>query len=76
MLRSHGGDACGQGHGGRPPRRHLRRQLEAHPLHVPRHEDAPDPARQGHRRRVHQEPGLQVSSQAFETIKLRFYLQF
>ena len=28
-----------------------------------------DPAQQGHLHRVHQELGLQVSSQAFETIK-------
>ncbi|KAH7574660.1 hypothetical protein JRO89_XS03G0327700 [Xanthoceras sorbifolium] len=29
--------------------RHLRRQPQAHPFHVPRHENAPDPAREGHR---------------------------
>ena len=55
VLRPHRRNLSGQGHGAGPPRRDLRRQPQAHPLHVPRHEDAPDPAREGHRRRVHQE---------------------
>lgn len=62
VLRPHGGDPRRQGHGARPHRRHLRGQPQAHPLPLPRPQDAPDPAREGHRRRVHQERGLQVCS--------------
>lgn len=60
MLRSHRRDSGRQGHGARPPRRNSRRQSQAHTFHVPRHEDAPDPAREGHCRRIYQEPRLQV----------------
>lgn len=60
MFRVNGGDVGGQGHGARPPRRHLRRQPQTHAVHVPRHEDAPDSARERNHHRVHQERGLQV----------------
>lgn len=53
VLRPHGGDSRRQGDGARPPRGHVRWQPQAHPLHVPHIEDAPDPARQGDSRRVH-----------------------
>jgi hypothetical protein len=60
VLRAHRGDAGRQGHGARSYRRHLRRDPQAHSVPLPRAQDAADPARQGHRRRVHQERGLQV----------------
>jgi hypothetical protein len=62
VLRAHRGDAGRQGHGARPYRRQLRRESQANSVPLPRTQDAADPARQGHCRRVHQERGLQVSS--------------
>lgn len=43
VLRPHRRNPSRQGYGARPPRRHLWRHPQTHSLHVPRHEDAPDP---------------------------------
>lgn len=48
MLRIDGGDARRQSYGTRPPWWNLRRQPETHPLHVPHHENASNPAGERH----------------------------
>ena len=53
---------CDLGHGAEVHRRGVRWEHQAHALPLPRSQDASDPAREGHRHRVHQERGLQVRS--------------
>lgn len=60
VFRVDGRDARGQGHGAGPCRRYVWWEPQAHPVPVLGPQDAPDPAREGYRRRVHQKRGLQV----------------
>ena len=53
---------CTLGHGAEVHWRRVRREHQAHALPLPRPQDAPDPAGEGHRHRVHQERRLQVST--------------
>lgn len=72
MLRSHRRDSGGQGHGAQPPRRHSRRLSQTYAFHVPRHEDTPDPTREGNCRRIH----LQVSFRNFKSLVYEFIAFF